>query len=343
MAASNTLSNPRNNKQQNLSFLGTSLSHDSPPPSPSSRLKLLPLHPSPGIPKNERRRKMSVPVALYRNTPRLSVSNPSGVGLPIFERIPGQPNPMNLDIGDNLSNTDPDANRARLRRFSNVGSNVGDAARKLSTTIGWRTVSVQDIVCQTKSLCGQYIRARLKRSGILHRKFGLQRMRSVANLPGGVIVCEIFSQLHLIGTELERMHPKLYVDICKQVAVTITNEKSVRGVLSSIAQELLKTDITWGKIISLYCVAGGLAVDCVHHGHPEYLFGLIEAMGLVVERDAAAWIAQQGGWTGLLSHHRPPDDEAGVFQMLALSVLCLIVLLAGLIFLLRIIGSFALG
>ena len=83
--------------------------------------------------------------------------------------------------------------------------------------------------------------------------------------------------------------------------MTITNEKSIRGVLSSIAQELLKTDITWGKIISLYCVAGGLAVDCVHHGHPEYLFGLIEAMGLVVERDAAAWIAQQGGWVGNIS------------------------------------------
>ena len=82
--------------------------------------------------------------------------------------------------------------------------------------------------------------------------------------------------------------------------MTITNEKSIRGVLSSIAQELLKTDITWGKIISLYCVAGGLAVDCVHHGHPEYLFGLIEAMGLVVERDAAAWIAQQGGWVRIL-------------------------------------------
>ena len=160
---------------------------------------------------------MSVPVTLYRNTPRLSVSNPSGVGLPIFERIPGQPNPSNLDIGDNLSSSGGPPGAAngsgRLRRFSNVG----DAARKLSTTIGWRTVSVQDIICQTKSLCGQYIRARLKRSGILHRKFGLQRMRSIANLPGGVIVCEIFSQLHLIGTELERMHPKLYVDICKQV------------------------------------------------------------------------------------------------------------------------------
>ena len=86
--------------------------------------------------------------------------------------------------------------------------------------------------------------------------------------------------------------------------MTITNEKSIRGVLSSIAQELLKTDITWGKIISLYCVAGGLAVDCVHHGHPEYLFGLIEAMGLVVERDAAPWIAQQGGWVSFYCVHQ---------------------------------------
>ena len=214
MEASDTFSENRN--KQNPAYLGTSLSQDGPPPSPNSRSKLPPF-PSPSLNKNERRRKMSVPVTLYRNTPRLSVSNPSGVGLPIFERIPGQPNPSNLDISDNLSHSGPDATRGRLRRFSNVG----DAARKLSTTIGWRTVSVQDIICQTKSLCGQYIRARLKRSGILHRKFGLQRMRSIANLPGGVIVCEIFSQLHLIGTELERMHPKLYVDICKQV---ITNK-----------------------------------------------------------------------------------------------------------------------
>ena len=217
MTTTNVGSNTRN-KQENLAFLGTSLSTESPPPSPNLRSKLLP-PPSPGIGKAEnvgRRRKMSVPATLYGNAPRLSVSNPSGVGLPIFERIPGQPTPSHLDIGDHLGSSSQGVTGVkggRLRRFSNVG----DAARKLSTTIGWRTVSVQDIICQTKSLCGQYIRARLKRSGILHRKFGLQRMRSIANLPGGVIVCEIFTQLHLIGSELERMHPKLYVDICKQV------------------------------------------------------------------------------------------------------------------------------
>ena len=89
-----------------------------------------------------------------------------------------------------------------------------------------------------------------------------------------------------------------------QVSVTITNEKSVSTVLSSVARNLLKTDVTWGKIASLYCVAGGLAIDCVQTGHPEYLYGIIETMGLVIERDAATWIAQQGGWVhfyGILS------------------------------------------
>ena len=165
-----------------------------------------------------------------------------------------------------------------------------------ATRTGWRTVSVQDIVSQSKSLCGQYIRSRLKRAGIFNRKLGLQRLRSAANLPGGIFVCEVFVQLQSIGLELERLHSKLYTGICRQVAVTLTSEKAVRNVLSSVARELFKTDITWGKIVSLYCVAGGLAVDSVRVGHPEYLFGLVETMGLVIERDVATWMAQQGGW-----------------------------------------------
>ena len=37
-------------------------------------------------------------------------------------------------------------------------------------------------------------------------------------MPGGLVVAEIYSQVHVIGIELERMNPKLYVDICKQVS-----------------------------------------------------------------------------------------------------------------------------
>ena len=83
--------------------------------------------------------------------------------------------------------------------------------------------------------------------------------------------------------------------------MTITSEKSVRNVLSSIARELFKADISWCKIVSLYCTAGGLAVDCVRQGHPEYLYGLVEAAGLVIERDVANWIANQGGWVSFYS------------------------------------------
>ena len=78
---------------------------------------------------------------------------------------------------------------------------------------------MQDIVVQSKSLCGQYIRSRLKRAGLFNRKLGLQRLRSAANLNASLVeVCDVFAQLHAIGIELERIHPKLYTGICRQVS-----------------------------------------------------------------------------------------------------------------------------
>ncbi len=47
--------------------------------------------------------------------------------------------------------------------------------------------------------------------------------------------------------------------------------------------------------------------------------------------------------TALLSRYRQPDEENGVFQMMALSVVCLIFLLVGAVFVLRTIGKIAFG
>ena len=110
------------------------------------------------------------------------------------------------------------ANR-RYRRFSNVSDAV---SRKLSTTIGWRTVSVQDIVSQSKSICSQFIRMRLKRNVVANKRLGLQRIRSMMSLQAGsassqAAVSEVFAQLHLIGLELERIHPNLYISVSRQV------------------------------------------------------------------------------------------------------------------------------
>merc|ERR1719384_2827240 len=228
----------------------------------------------------------------------------------------------------------PEAAR-RYRRFSNVSDAV---SRKLSTTLGWRTVSVQEVVTQAKSLCGQHIRAWLKRRGLFSRKLGLQRLRSVASLPGGLAVVDVFVQLEALSLELERKHGKLYTGVCRQMGVAVGTEKAICKNLSSMAHNLFKKDITWFKVASFYNLVSGAAVDCVRQGHPEYLYGLVEAAGLVIERDVATWIANQGGWVAILSKYRTPSNDS-VFQVIALSVVGLVVVVVAMVIMIRTLGT----
>jgi len=228
----------------------------------------------------------------------------------------------------------PEAAR-RYRRFSNVSDAV---SRKLSTTLGWRTVSVQEVVTQAKSLCGQHIRAWLKRRGLFTRKLGLQRLRSVASLPGGLAVVDVFVQLEALSLELERKHGKLYTGVCRQMGVAVGTEKAICKNLSSMAHNLFKKDITWFKVASFYNLVSGAAVDCVRQGHPEYLYGLVEAAGLVIERDVATWIANQGGWVAILSKYRTPSNDS-VFQVIALSVVGLVVVVVAMVIMIRTLGT----
>lgn len=45
--------------------------------------------------------------------------------------------------------------------------------------------------------------------------------------------------------------------------------------------------------------------------------------------------------TAMLSRFRPPNDGTGALQMVALSVICLVILLMAFIFVLRLIGKIA--
>lgn len=84
------------------------------------------------------------------------------------------------------------------RRLSNVSDVV---TRKLSNTIGWKVPAIptQDIVTQGKCLCGQYIRFRLKRSGVFNKKLGLQRIRSIIGTPSIHVVREVFPALNYVS------------------------------------------------------------------------------------------------------------------------------------------------
>lgn len=114
------------------------------------------------------------------------------------------------------------------------------------------------------------------------------------------MVREVFPSLVCAGTELERMHPKVYANVTRQACISPTSilvsDKAAAGLLVAVAHQLLKTDVTWGRVVALFAVAGGLAVDCVHQGHPEFLHGIMEGMTEVLEVNLGEWIAASGGW-----------------------------------------------
>lgn len=147
----------------------------------------------------------------------------------------------------------------------------------------------------------------------------------------------MFPELAGVGGELERMYPKLFVSVARQASPApggvLAGDKSAGLVLSAVARELLKQgEVTWAKVVALFAVAGGLAVDCARQNHPDYARGLPEAMGAVLEEELAPWIVNNGGWQGLLTHLKPHADPsppkcALVLAALAAAALLLVLLL----------------
>lgn len=238
---------------------------------------------------------------------------------------------------------------------STIGTPVGGGGSgKLSSAVGWANkrspihhlTTSQDVINQGKCLCGEYIRARLKRSGLLNRKT-LQRLRNSmeecsAEAGAGVVVREAFPILNEMGEELERMHPRLYINVSRQISNEpwgeLTEPDTVGYLLHVVAKDLFKSGITWGKVISLFAIAGGLAVDCVRQDHHDYLRQLIEGTTDVIEEDLSGWLVERGGWLGLQDHVHPPVAEMSLTGWLSITVLTLFVIYVVSLFL-RVLGT----
>lgn len=86
---------------------------------------------------------------------------------------------------------------------------------------------------------------------MFNRKLGLQRMRSVVGpSPTVQMMREVFPALSFVGEELERMHPRTYQGIARQISRSgdLQSPENTRALLGAIARELFKTDISWGKV-----------------------------------------------------------------------------------------------
>lgn len=138
---------------------------------------------------------------------------------PIADSVPKITNSIGSHSTENLLSI------SARRRFSNVSDVV---SRKLSNTIGWKIptptpVPTQDIVTQGKCLCGQYIRYRLKRSGVFNKRLALQRIRSIIGTPSVHVVREVFPALNYVWhygfvfyfTVSKSAHPNKWNTFCR--------------------------------------------------------------------------------------------------------------------------------
>uniref|UniRef100_A0A672SK92 Bcl-2 Bcl-2 homology region 1-3 domain-containing protein n=1 Tax=Sinocyclocheilus grahami TaxID=75366 RepID=A0A672SK92_SINGR len=165
-----------------------------------------------------------------------------------------------------------------------------------------RSPTDKELVSQSKVLCRDYIHSRLHQAGI-----GWSKPEH-----GSGALAEVSSVLLWLGDELEYLRPNVYRNVARQLNITIASESIVSDAFLAVAAEIfstgyriisriicLSTGVTWGKIVSLYAVAGALAVDCVRHGHPAMVHTIVDCMGEFVRKSLVSWLKRRGGWADI--------------------------------------------
>lgn len=122
---------------------------------------------------------------------------------------------------------------------------------------------------------------------------------------------EVYPELTSVGAELEKMHPSLFARIARQIGCgSFSTEQSASEAIVDVSREMIRNgEMTWSKVIALYAVAGGIAVDCVRQGKPEFLPAIQRGMTDVLEQDLAAWIQSNGGWGALTTRYRQSTED----------------------------------
>ncbi|XP_049587974.1 bcl-2-related ovarian killer protein homolog A [Syngnathus scovelli] len=155
-----------------------------------------------------------------------------------------------------------------------------------------RSPTDKELVSQAKALCRDYIQSRLGRAGI-----GWYKSEPFASSWG--THTDVSTVLLWLGDELEYLRPSVYRNVARQLNITVASENAVTDAFLAVAADIFSTGVTWGKVVSLYAVAGSLAVDCVRHGHPAMVHTIVDCMGEFVRKSLSTWLKRRGGWVDL--------------------------------------------
>ncbi|XP_031224361.1 bcl-2-related ovarian killer protein [Mastomys coucha] len=173
-----------------------------------------------------------------------------------------------------------------LRRSSVFAAEIMDAFDRSPTD--------KELVAQAKALGREYVHARLLRAGL---SWSAPERASPA--PGGRLA-EVCTVLLRLGDELEQIRPSIYRNVARQLHIPLQSEPVVTDAFLAVAGHIFSAGITWGKVVSLYSVAAGLAVDCVRQAQPAMVHALVDCLGEFVRKTLATWLRRRGGWTDVL-------------------------------------------
>ncbi|KAI5281400.1 bcl-2-related ovarian killer protein [Manis pentadactyla] len=157
-----------------------------------------------------------------------------------------------------------------------------------------RSPTDKELVAQAKALGREFVHARLLRAGL-----AWSAPERAAPVPGGRLA-EVCAVLLRLGDELELIRPSVYRNVARQLNVSVQSETVVTDAFLAVATQIFSAGITWGKVVSLYLVAAGLAVDCVRQAQPAVVHALVDCLGEFVRKTLAAWLRRRGGWTDVL-------------------------------------------
>uniref|UniRef100_A0A8C7P8U4 BCL2 family apoptosis regulator BOK b n=1 Tax=Oncorhynchus mykiss TaxID=8022 RepID=A0A8C7P8U4_ONCMY len=145
--------------------------------------------------------------------------------------------------------------------------------------------SDKELVSQSKALCRDYIHSRLNIYGL-----GSSKTQVDSTL------CEVSAVLLCLGDELECMRPSVYRNVARQLNISVAMETTVSDAFVAVATDIFSAGITWGKVVSMYAVAGALAVDCVRQNQPATVQTIVDSLGQFVRKNLAPWLKKRGGW-----------------------------------------------
>uniref|UniRef100_A0A672SPL7 BCL2 family apoptosis regulator BOK b n=1 Tax=Sinocyclocheilus grahami TaxID=75366 RepID=A0A672SPL7_SINGR len=162
--------------------------------------------------------------------------------------------------------------------------------RNSSVGAGWmmdvfdRIPTEKELVSQSKELCRDFIHSRILRKGLSWWNTSLSL--------SAYLNC-------FAGDELECMRPYVYRNIASRKCLRCKMDSSIAFKFCSWNCFYFQ-GITWGKVVAIYTIAAGLAVDCVHQGHPVMVHTIVDSLGEFVRRNLVPWLKKRGGWGDIL-------------------------------------------